>query len=203
MKNIPTAWCCHHHASLLWGCCSRGDERCWVCARHSVFNFSLIWPEYHLSYVWGVSHMPFGEHQTCLLIFFLVCEFWWAALSWQVCCGAILFPFFNNGFDGASWDVQSFWYFFYNPTWSVLLHSLFRELPGLHGAPCLVVLQTLGPFRTGVCILRSCDTDGLYLTNDVTSEGNWLHQILFRGFTAKGGWINAPLFHLFILEEKM
>ena len=32
-------------------------------------NFSLIWPEYLLTYVWGVSHMPFGEHQTCLLIF--------------------------------------------------------------------------------------------------------------------------------------
>ena len=30
-------------------------------------NFSLIWPEYLLPYVWGVSQMPFGEHQTCLL----------------------------------------------------------------------------------------------------------------------------------------
>jgi hypothetical protein len=29
-------------------------------------------------------------------------------------------------------------------------------------------------------------TVGLYLTNYVTSEGNWLHQILFRGFIAKG-----------------
>ena len=29
-------------------------------------------------------------------------------------------------------------------------------------------------------------TGGLYLTNYVTSEGNWLHQILFRGFIAKG-----------------
>jgi hypothetical protein len=28
-------------------------------------------------------------------------EFWWAALSWQVCCGAIFFPLFNNGFNGA------------------------------------------------------------------------------------------------------
>uniref|UniRef100_A0A8C7KAB4 non-specific serine/threonine protein kinase n=1 Tax=Oncorhynchus kisutch TaxID=8019 RepID=A0A8C7KAB4_ONCKI len=27
-------------------------------------NFSLIGPEYLLLYVWGVSHMPFGEHQT-------------------------------------------------------------------------------------------------------------------------------------------
>ena len=29
-------------------------------------------------------------------------------------------------------------------------------------------------------------TGGLYLTNYVTSEYNWLHQILFRGFIAKG-----------------
>ena len=29
-------------------------------------------------------------------------------------------------------------------------------------------------------------TCGLYLTNYVTSEGNWLHLILFRGFIAKG-----------------
>jgi hypothetical protein len=29
-------------------------------------------------------------------------------------------------------------------------------------------------------------TVGLYLTNDVTSEGNWLHQVLFRGFIVKG-----------------
>ena len=33
-------------------------------------HFCLIWPEYLLQYVWGVSHMPFDEHQTCLLIFF-------------------------------------------------------------------------------------------------------------------------------------
>ena len=29
-------------------------------------------------------------------------------------------------------------------------------------------------------------TGGIDLTNYVTSEGNWLHQILFRGFIAKG-----------------
>jgi hypothetical protein len=34
-------------------------------------------------------------------------------------------------------------------------------------------------------------TGGLYLTNYVTSEGNWLHQILFRGFIAKGVNTNA------------
>ena len=29
-------------------------------------------------------------------------------------------------------------------------------------------------------------TGGLYLTNYVTSEDHWLHQILFRGFIATG-----------------
>ena len=29
-------------------------------------------------------------------------------------------------------------------------------------------------------------TGGLYLTKYVTSEGNWLHYILFRGFIANG-----------------
>jgi hypothetical protein len=29
-------------------------------------------------------------------------------------------------------------------------------------------------------------TGGIYLTNDVTSEGYWLHQILFKVFIAKG-----------------
>ena len=33
-------------------------------------NFNLSWPEYLLPYVWGVSHMPFGKHQMCLLIFY-------------------------------------------------------------------------------------------------------------------------------------
>jgi hypothetical protein len=37
--------------------------------------------------------------------------YWWAALSWQLCCGAIFFPFLNKVFNGAPWDVQSFGYF--------------------------------------------------------------------------------------------
>ena len=69
---------------------------------------------------------------------------------------------FNNGFNGAPWDVQSLGYFFITQPWSVLLHNfvpdLFGELLRLHSAACLVVLQTLGHFRTGVYILRSCDT---------------------------------------------
>jgi hypothetical protein len=53
------------------------------------------------------------------------------------------------------------------------------------GSPCLVVLQTLGPFRTDVYVhwdhvtLR-LHTGGFYFIKYVTSEGNWLHQILFR-----------------------
>ena len=36
-------------------------------------------------------------------------------------------------------------------------------------------------------------TGELYLTNYVTSEDNWLHQILFRG-------LHAPLFHFLFFE---
>ena len=39
-------------------------------------------------------------------------------------------------------------------------------------------------------------TGGHYLTNYVTSEGNWLHQMLFRGFIAKKG--NTFLFVFFL-----
>ena len=50
------------------------------------------------------------------------------ALSWQVCCGAIFFPFFNIGFNGA-------------PPGFLLLHNvvpdLFGEQLALHGATCL------------------------------------------------------------------
>lgn len=47
--------------------------------------------------------------------------------------------------------------------------DLFGELLGLH--------------RAGVFIA----TGGFYLINYVTCEVNWLHLILIRGFTAKGG----------------
>ena len=115
----------------------------------------------------GSLHMPFDQHQTCLLIFFfkqwlffwpLFCktQLWsvllkvvlWtdtpisavefcssfrvnfglfvaslinALLAWsvsfggwpsrQVCWGAIFLNVFNNGFNGAPWDVHSLGYF--------------------------------------------------------------------------------------------
>ena len=49
-------------------------------------EFSLIWPKYPFPYVWGVSHMPFGEHQTCLLdVFFkqLFCKSQLCGLKWS------------------------------------------------------------------------------------------------------------------------
>ena len=57
---------------------------------------------------------------------------------------------------------------FYNPTlictspqllpWSVCRAPWSSWCRLLGVAPCLVVLQNLGPFRTGVYLLRSCDT---------------------------------------------
>jgi hypothetical protein len=44
--------------------------------------------EYLLPYVWGVSHMPFGEHQMCLLIsFFKQWLFFWSLFRKAQLCG--------------------------------------------------------------------------------------------------------------------
>ena len=118
---------------------------------------------------------------------------------------------------------SKFQIFFYNPSlictspqlcpWPVWREPWSSWFSLLGGVPCLVVLQTLGPFITFVYIywghvtLR-LHTVWLYLTHYVTSEDNWLHQILFRD-VAKGvrGWIHMHamlsffnfLFHLFEL----
>ena len=90
---------------------------------------------------------------------------------------------------------------FYSPTLICtdlynFVPDLFGELLCLHGAACLVVplAQWLGLSKqVYIYTLRSCDsscdtdcTRGIYLTNYATSEGNLLHQILFRGFLAMG-----------------
>ena len=102
---------------------------------------------------------------------------------------------FINGLNGVPRDVQSLGYLKKQQPWSVLLHNfvpdLYGELIGLQcrflgGAPCLMVLQSLSEqvymywdHVTDHVTLRLY-TGGIYLTNYVTSEGNWLHQILFR-----------------------
>ena len=35
------------------------------------------------------------------------CEFWWAALSWQVCFDTMFFPFEDDGFDGAPGIIKN------------------------------------------------------------------------------------------------
>ena len=92
MKNIPTAWCCHHHTSLWWDGVlevMRGVGFAPFSLMAKKLNFSLIWPEYLLPYVWGVSQIPFGEHQTCLLIFFWL-FFWPLFRKAQLCGGYVL-----------------------------------------------------------------------------------------------------------------
>lgn len=57
------------------------------------------------------------------------------ALSWQVCCGTMFFPFEDDGFDDDLGDHERFGYFFI--TQLVFLNNfvpdLFGELLGLHG----------------------------------------------------------------------
>jgi hypothetical protein len=51
-------------------------------------NFSLIWPEYLLPYVWGVSHMPFANTKRFFLFFFLKqLLFFWPLFSKAQLCG--------------------------------------------------------------------------------------------------------------------
>ena len=86
------------------------------------------------------------------------------------------------------------------PVWRAPWSSWRRLLDGAH---CLMVLQTLGPFRTGVyCIYWDHVTlrlhkGGFYWTNYVTSEGNWLHQTLLRGFIG-GEYLCTHHFSLFL-----
>ena len=66
MKNIPTAW--DGVLKVMRSIGFAPDIEFSLMAKE--LNFSLIRQEYLLPYVWGVSHMPFGEHQMCFLIFF-------------------------------------------------------------------------------------------------------------------------------------
>ena len=86
----------------------------------------------------------------------LVWAFWLPVLLREVRCGAILFPFCDNGFNGAGVsDILKLNPDFCFPT---TLSYLFGALLGLHGASWLAVLQTPGPFRTGEYLPRSCDS---------------------------------------------
>ena len=118
MKNIPTAWCCHHHLGMVfsgwWEVLGlRQTAFSWWPKSH----FSLIWPEYLLPYVWGVSHMPFGEHQTCLLFFFFKqWLFFWSLFRKAQLCGVC----------GLKW---SYGQILQSPLWSFAGLSLVSLLP--------------------------------------------------------------------------
>jgi hypothetical protein len=152
----------------------------------------------------------FGEPPTCLL-----------ANTKRVC----LFFSLSNGFF--------FWPLFrkaqvcgvYGLKWSLKTKQLSKQVRDkvvattpcsswcflLGVAPCFVVLQTLGPFRTSVYryiyiywdhvtdhVTLRLHTWGLFKTNYVTSESNWLHHILFRGFIARTTF--PLLIHLHFLK---
>ena len=147
MKNIPKTWTWHHHTSL-WGWCSQvmigvafaPDIAFSLMVKR--LHFSLIWPEYLLSYVWGVTHKPSGEHQTCLLIFFFKqWLFFWPLFRKTQLCGVY----------GLKW---SYGQILQSPLWSFASRSglslvsllplwLMPSLPGLWvlvGSPLLAGL---------------------------------------------------------------
>ena len=105
------------------------------------------------------------------------------------------FHFLIMDLNCAPWDVQSFRSFFITQPWSVLLQTLsLTSLENPWSSRCRLLSGVAGPedFQNR-CMYIYWDnvtlrlhTGGLYLINYVTSECNWLHQILFRGFIAKG-----------------
>lgn len=110
------------------------------------------------------------------LMLFLGHEFLWSALFWQVYCHVL------SIFDFMTLVFLQCLDFFYNLT-------LKCTSPPHCPCPIWRVLwlkwcYLLGSVaETSVHILGSCDslyTGWLYLTNSVTFEDNWLHQIFLR-----------------------
>ena len=84
MKNIPT-WL-DGVVRVMRGVGFAQDTAFSLMAKK--LNVSLIWPEHLLPFVWGVSHMPFGEHQMCLPIFFFKqWLFFWPLFRKAQLCG--------------------------------------------------------------------------------------------------------------------
>ena len=101
---VPLAWWC----PLLSGVADSGafQNRCIYSALR---KYS---PSWRSSYF--VALQPGNKIDVLLCRATFCSNYSWAALSWQVCCGAIFFPFFN---DGLKWfSVGSYGYpFITNP----------------------------------------------------------------------------------------
>jgi hypothetical protein len=72
-------------------------------------NFSLIWPENHLPFVWGVSHMPLANTK-CVWLFL---NFLWSRQRrwlWTAGKRGPSMPHSHRrGCSGAGWELQSPW----------------------------------------------------------------------------------------------
>ena len=134
-------------------------------------NFSLIWPEYLLLYVWGVSHMPFGEHQTFLLIcFFKQWLFFWPLFcKAQRCGGYGLKWFYEQILQSLLWSCKA-------PSGlslvSLLPLWLMPSLPGLWvlvGGPLLAVLwfHILSIFYNGAIMVLITVLRGMFNVSDI------------------------------------
>ena len=72
----------------------------------------------------------------------LVCEFWWTSLSTQVCCGAIFFPFCDDGFR-----FQDIFFLLRNPD---LIFSTALSLTCLKSSLVFMMLFTWWFLFTGI-----------------------------------------------------
>lgn len=131
------------HFSHIFRECLLANSQCWflfVCLSKAIF-----WPLFHKAQLCGV-YAPVSAVELCssfrvsfgLCAAFLIqcppCPVQEAAISLQVYCSTLFFPF----------DRGLGYYFVY--------YLLTSQLFGLHGVVCLLVLQVLEPFRKDACI---------------------------------------------------
>uniref|UniRef100_A0A8C7TP42 Gamma-glutamyltransferase 1b n=1 Tax=Oncorhynchus mykiss TaxID=8022 RepID=A0A8C7TP42_ONCMY len=134
---------------------------------------SLFWMRILSMLLWGGGYTMFVPNAPASG------PFWWAALSWKVCCGAIFFPFFNNGFNGAPWDVPIFLWFLCLAThspWLVIM--LVMQGVYLNSSFTVFYMLSLQRVMTGLA-LKNHETEFLTATcavvQAVVRQGDRLH----------------------------
>ena len=100
LKNIPTAWCCHHRASP-WGWYWPGAERRLVSSIHDAWHSGQrvqSWFHQTRESCFSLSESPFGAFQQTLS--WLSCAFYWGVAS--------VWPLFHKG-TMVVWIMMPYW----------------------------------------------------------------------------------------------
>lgn len=124
------------------------------------------------------------------------CNFWWGSLSWQACCGTVLFQSDDDGLGGTPGILQRFWLSLFKKTKNQQLTSQ-QYWPNLVFMVLVLVLdwwcwspelcQKWSVFIMTDHVRLRLNTGG---THYVTSEGDWQHQPLL-GASWQSGWTHV------------